>query len=139
MHRRPPGYRPADSSKTNAERKALHKTAVYNVLQPKGIVQRAHTASSSRRRATAGSSSVKASVGNVPRFDGAMAVTLALQGKGEHRSEREIALLAVFRLVARPRDARCIPPVKPRSMLCSMTSRARALLPASERTERRAE
>ena len=96
MHRRPPGYRPADSSKTNAERKALHKTAVYNVLQPKGIVQRAHTASSSRRRATGGSSSVKASVGNVPRFDGAMAVTLALQGKGEHRSEREIALLAVF-------------------------------------------
>ena len=50
-----------------------------------------------------------------------------------------LALLAVFRLVARPRDARCIPPVKPRSMLCSMTSRARALLPASERTERRAE
>ena len=96
MHRRPPGYRPADSSKTNAERKALHKTAVYNVLQPKGIVQRAHTASSSRRRATGGSSSVKASVGNVPRFDGAMAVTLALQSKGEHRSEREIALLAVF-------------------------------------------
>ena len=96
MHRRPPGYRTSDSSKTNAERKALHKTAVYNVLQPKGIVQRAHTASSSRRRATGGSSSVKASVGNVPRFDGAMAVTLALQSKGEHRSEREIALLAVF-------------------------------------------
>ena len=96
MHRRPPGYRPEDSSKTNAERKALHKNAVYKALQPKGIVQQAHTASSSRRRSTGGSSSVKASAGNVPRFDGAMAVTLALQGKGEHRSEREIALLAVF-------------------------------------------
>ena len=95
QRRQPPGYRQADSSKTNAERKALHKNAVYKAMQPTGIVQRAHTESSSSRT-TGGSSSVKASFGTVPRFDGAGAVGLALKGKGEHRSEREIELLAVF-------------------------------------------
>ena len=95
MQRRPPGYRQADSSKTNAERKALHKNAVYKAMQPKGIVQRAHTESSSRRTTTGSSSSVTGKI-FVPRYDGSSAVGLALKSKGEHRSEREIELLAVF-------------------------------------------
>ena len=69
---------------------------LQEAMQSTGIVQRAHTESSSSRM-TGESSSVKASFGTVPRFDSAGAVGLALRkGKGEHRSEREVELLAVF-------------------------------------------
>ena len=55
---------------------------LQEAMQSTGIVQRAHTESSSSRM-TGESSSVKASFGTVPRFDSAGAVGLALkEGQG---------------------------------------------------------
>ena len=71
---------------------------LQEAMQSTGIVQRAHTESSSSRM-TGESSSVKASFGTVPRFDSAGAVGLALkegQGRASIGEGGRVELLAVF-------------------------------------------